>query len=204
MHKPADVVTSRKDPFGRQTVYDLLPSGLPRLESVGRLDRATTGLLLFSNDFQTSQALLNPENEISRVYQVVTNHPLPPHALTLLRQGLILTDGTLCLPVKVHPLAAPAPGRSYVFTLREGKHREVRRLVMHFGYRIRGLHRQQFGPISLVGMKPGQVRRLLDAEIQLLHQALPSRGKTIHRIRHTPDKKTHRPRSIIRKTQVGS
>ncbi|MCK5242562.1 rRNA pseudouridine synthase [bacterium] len=172
MNKPAEATTTRKEDMGRRTVYDLLPPNLPRVESVGRLDRATTGLLLFTNEFKLGQALLNPENEIPRVYRVVTNRPLPEQALPTLRQGVLLQGGTICQPIKIQKNNFPTPGRSYVFTLQEGKYREVRRLVMHFGRTVRGLHRLTFGPIELGNLKPGQVRRLPDWEINKIRKMI--------------------------------
>jgi 23S rRNA pseudouridine2605 synthase len=177
MNKPGDTITTRRDPEGRKTVYEFLPHhvGL-KVEAVGRLDRATTGLLLFSDDSKLSQALLNPESEIPRTYQVVTNHPLPDHALTALAQGLILADGTLCAPVQAQTAETPAPGRSYRFTLREGKYREVRKIVMHFGCKVRGLHRLSFAGIELEGIKPGTVRNLREDEITRLHRMIKTRN----------------------------
>ncbi|MCD4812247.1 pseudouridine synthase [bacterium] len=168
MNKPAEATTTRKEDWGRRTVYDLLPKGIPRVEAVGRLDRASTGLLLFTNDFKSAQELLDPENAISRVYQVVTDKPLPQEALTTLSEGLVLKGGTVCLPVKVRKSNTPASGRSYLFTLREGKYREVRRLVMHFGRKVRGLHRLSFGPVLLDQIKSGQVRPLALWEVSRL------------------------------------
>jgi 23S rRNA pseudouridine2605 synthase len=160
MNKPTEATTTRKEDMGRRTVYDVLPQDLPRVEAVGRLDRATTGLLLFTNDFKLGQALLNPANEIPRVYQVVTNYPLPEDALPALRQGIVLKGETVCQPIKIRKSALPRPGRSYIFTLKEGKYREVRRLVMHFKKKVRGLHRLTFGPIELGSLKSGEIRRL--------------------------------------------
>lgn len=169
-------MTSRRDPLGRRTVYDCLPAGLPRVEAVGRLDRATTGLLLFSDDFRTAQRLLNPETELPRTYRVVTDRPLPRHARALLAQGLLLADGELLAPARLLPASAPVPGRTYLLTLHEGKNREIRRLAEHFGCRVRSLHRISFGPIRLLDLKLGETRLLREEEIAgLLRMA--SRGR---------------------------
>jgi len=175
-NKPATLLTTRRDPQGRPTVYDRLPSEYSVLEAVGRLDAATTGLLLFTDDGRASQALLNPCHEIPRVYQVVTDQPLPPAALAALKQGVFLGDGTFCQPVQVAPLPGPAPGRSYRLTLQEGKNREVRRLVQHFQRRVRGLHRLQFGPVSLSGLRSGAVRLLTPGEVRRLYRELRRAG----------------------------
>lgn len=178
LHKPADTVTTRHDPEGRRTVYAFLPPGLPRLEAVGRLDRATTGLLLFTNDFKLGQALLDPEAGLARVYQVVTDAPLPEQARDILSRGVLLADGTFCGPVKIQAAPLPAPERSYHFTLREGKNREVRRLVEHFGRKVRGLHRLSFGPVRIDDLKPGQVRLLSPAEITGLQRSMRMRARS--------------------------
>ncbi|MBN1594809.1 rRNA pseudouridine synthase [candidate division FCPU426 bacterium] len=172
MNKPAEVTTTRKEDWGRKTVYDLLPPGLPRVEAVGRLDRATTGLLLFTNDFRLAQKLLDPGNKIPRVYQVVTNKPLPEDIFAAMRRGVTLKGGTACNPFEVQKTGKPADGRSYQFCLREGKYREVRRLVMHWGCKVRGLHRLRFGPISLGTIKSGSTRRLDGREVNQLRKML--------------------------------
>jgi 23S rRNA pseudouridine2605 synthase len=171
-NKPADTITTRRDPQGRRTVYEFLPQDLPpRVEAVGRLDRASTGLLLFTNDSKLSQALLNPQNRIPRVYQVVTNFPLPAEAQAKLAAGLTLADGTRLGSIQIKPLDTPAPGRSYQFTLYEGKYREIRKVVMVFNCRVRGLHRLSFAGIELGDLRGGAVRRLTPQEILGLKRA---------------------------------
>lgn len=164
MHKPKGVVASRRDAWGRPTVYDLLPAGLPAVETVGRLDRETTGLLLFSDDFQLVQRLLLPRSAIPRVYLATTNRPLPAEAVSQLSQGVLLEGKTRCRPVQAELLGE----RRYRFTLFEGKHREVRRLAMHYHRRVTALHRLAFGPISLGELPLGEVRPLTSDEVSAL------------------------------------
>ncbi|MEW6516311.1 MAG: pseudouridine synthase [candidate division FCPU426 bacterium] len=164
MHKPRGVVASRRDPWGRSTVYDLLPPGLPTVETVGRLDRDTTGLLLFSDDFPQVQRLLLPRFSIPRIYLVTTNRPLPPEAFAQLEAGLLLEGRTRCRSVRAEAIA----DCRYRFTLTEGKHREVRRLAMHFHRRVTDLHRLVFGPIHLGDLPPGGVRPLNEVEVAAL------------------------------------
>lgn len=164
MHKPKGVVASRRDAWGRPTVYDLLPAGLPTVETVGRLDRDTTGVLLFSDDFPQVQRLLLPRFAVPRVYLVTTNRPLPDEAIPLLAQGVVLEGRTRCRPVQVEPRG----GNRYQFTLTEGKHREVRRLAMHFHRRVTDLHRLGFGPVFLGGLASGRVRLLMADEVSAL------------------------------------
>jgi len=174
LNKPGDVVTTRRDPEGRRTVYDFLPPGLPRVEAVGRLDRASTGLLLFTNDFALSQKLLDPDTGVPRTYQVVTDAALSKEALRILREGVTLPDGTGYQGVRITALPAPAPGRSYEFVLREGKNREIRRLVESVGRRVRGLHRLEFGPIRLAGLRCGATRELAGWEVAALKKLAKS------------------------------
>jgi pseudouridine synthase len=164
LHKPKGVVSSRRDTWGRPTVYDLLPTGLPTIETVGRLDLDTTGALLFSDDFQLVQRLLLPRFSVPRVYLVTTNRPLPEEAVPLLTQGVVLEGHTRCRPVRVESLGE----KHYRFTLTEGKHREVRRLAMHFHRRVTALHRLGFGPVFLGDLPPGQVRPLTPDEVSAL------------------------------------
>jgi pseudouridine synthase len=173
MHKPKGVVASRRDVWSRPTVYDLLPAGLPTVETVGRLDRDTTGALLFSDDFQQVQRLLLPRFSVPRVYLVTTNRPLPDEAIPQFTQGVLLEGHTRCRPVRVEAVGE----KCYRFTLTEGKHREVRRLAMHFHRRVTALHRLEFGPVFLGDLPPGKVRPLTDDEVSALEKnPIPSAG----------------------------
>jgi 23S rRNA pseudouridine2605 synthase len=170
LNKPGDVITTRNDPQGRKTVYEFLPQDLPRVEAVGRLDRASTGLLLFTNDFKLSQKLLDPENEVPRTYQVVTDAALPENALRGLREGVTLEDGTSYQSVRWEKIPGPAAGRSYRFILHEGKNREIRKLIEYFGRRVRGLHRLDFGPVLLGDLRCGKTRLLASWEVDRLRK----------------------------------
>jgi 23S rRNA pseudouridine2605 synthase len=147
LHKPRSVVTTRSDPEGRQTVYDLIADLPARVIPVGRLDYATSGLLLFTNDTQLSHWLTDPVTAIERVY------------LVTVRGKADNIDDERVLVRKVS-------GREshLVVTLTEGKNREVRNLVAGFGYSVTQLRRVQFGGLELGNLEPGTWRVIEDAE----------------------------------------
>ncbi len=164
MHKPAGVVTTRADERGRRTVYDLLPPGLPRLFPVGRLDKETSGLLLFTNDTRFGETVTNPLTKTPKTYRVVTTRPLRDNDRRVLERGMVLTDGTKLRPASV---AEEGPGTCLV-TIHEGKNRQIRRMFEDLGYTIVSLHRRSIGPVSLGSLRVGEVRTLTGEEVAQL------------------------------------
>lgn len=164
MNKPAGYLCSRTDPADKPLVFELLPVKWRSLHYVGRLDFLSRGALLFTDDGALTQALLHPSREVERVYEVVTDTPLEPQSLASLRTGLTLEDGLRTMPAKVRKL----PHGSYELTLREGKNREIRRMMMSLGHRVKDLRRLSYGPIELEDLAEGQCRALTSEEIQSL------------------------------------
>jgi 23S rRNA pseudouridine2605 synthase len=164
LNKPAGYLCSRTDPAGKPLVYDLLPPELQALHYVGRLDFLSRGLLLFTDDGALTQALLHPSREVERIYQVLTNTPLAAESLQALRSGLTLEDGLRTLPARVTKLKLGG----YELTLKEGKNREIRRMMRSLGHRVRDLLRVAYGPIRLDGLEEGAWRRLTAKEILAL------------------------------------
>lgn len=156
MHKPAGYVTTRSDERGRDTVYALLPEGLPWMFPVGRLDKDTSGVLLFTNDVQWGEMISSPERHVPKTYEVTVDRPVDDRDLDVMRRGMTLEDGTVLLPVGVQ--RRPDDGRLVVLTLTEGKNRQVRRMMEFFRYEVKGLVRAAIGPITLRGLAPGQTR----------------------------------------------
>ncbi len=159
LHKPAGVLTTRSDPHGGRTVYDVLPQEDAGLAYVGRLDRDTEGLLLFTNDGDLAHALLHPSREVEREYRAwVLGHP-GPAALTALTTGVQLEDG----PARARAAAvleSEGAGSLVRLVLTEGRKREARRLLEAVGHPVRHLKRIRFGTVELGDLEPG-VRRLL-------------------------------------------
>lgn len=162
LHKPKGYTTTRFDPHAAHTVYELLPE-IPGLHPVGRLDRDSEGLLLFSNDGALTFRLTHPRHGVRKVYRVWTERGTLPEAVCRkLVQGVVLEDG----PAKA--LACrPAPGGAFL-TLAEGRKREVRRMLLAVGYPVKRLLRVQMGPIRLGNLPPGRWRRLSEEEVAAL------------------------------------
>jgi 23S rRNA pseudouridine2605 synthase len=166
LYKPSGYLCSRTDPAGKPLVFSLLPPKLRTLHYVGRLDFLSRGLLLLTDDGALTQALLHPSRAVERVYEVALNHPLEPAAIEALRRGTVLEDGLETLPAKVRLLKEGL----YELTLREGKNREIRRMMADFGHRVQDLCRVQYGPIRLDGMREGDWRLLSTKELQQLRE----------------------------------
>jgi 23S rRNA pseudouridine2605 synthase len=163
-HKPAGLVTTAHDPQGRPTVFAALPAGLPRLISVGRLDINTEGLLLLTNDGELARYLEHPAQEISRTYRIRTHGDLDESALARLARGVTI-EGIRYRPVEVS-LDSRQGGNSWLtMTLREGKNREIKKLLDHAGLRVTRLIRTGYGAFQLGRLGRGAIeevpRRLL-------------------------------------------
>lgn len=167
LNKPRQTVTTLSDPEGRRTVIDLL-GGLPdKVFPVGRLDYNTTGLLLLTNDGELAQALSHPSSGALRVYQVKTQGRVAPDTLDQLRAGVTLDDG-LARPTEVRIAGVTARNTTLQLTLREGKNREVRRMLQAVGHRVGKLVRISFAGISIEGLPPGKWRHLTTRELARL------------------------------------
>jgi 23S rRNA pseudouridine2605 synthase len=167
VNKPAGVVSTARDTHGRPTVVELVPDARARLYPVGRLDADTTGLLLLTDDGDLAHRLTHPRFEVPKTYRAtVANGRLPERALRALREGVELEDGRTA-PAEVRQLA---PGRIEL-TLREGRKRQVRRMLAEVGHPVVTLRRVAFGPLRLGDLKEGAARRLSAAEVQRLRAA---------------------------------
>jgi 23S rRNA pseudouridine2605 synthase len=164
VHKPPGYLCSRGDPRGRPTVYDLLPEGeLRRLFHVGRLDYMSEGLLLLTNDGDAANALLHPAAETPRRYEVTVRAPVPDRTVTRLLEGIELEDG----PARATEasITAERDGEQILrITLREGRNREIRRIMEALGLVIHSLRRVAIGPIELGSLKSGEWRELSGRE----------------------------------------
>ena len=162
LHKPAGVVTTARDPQGRRTVVELVPSE-PRVVPVGRLDADTTGALLFTNDGELAHRLAHPRYGVPKVYVVDVEGSPAPDALARLRGGIELEDG-ITAPAGVRRLG---PGRLEL-TLHEGRTHQVKRMCEAVGYPVQRLHRSRYALLELGGLRPGQWRELTRAEVTAL------------------------------------
>lgn len=162
LNKPAGFVTATEDPADR-TVMELLPAELKNkeLKPVGRLDKATEGLLLFTNDGDLLHKLISPKNEIPKIYYARHEGQAGEADIAAFAEGLVLRDGTECLPAKLEPLG---PGESLI-TVCEGKYHQVRRMMATRGMPVDYLERREEGMLTLGDLPRGQVRLLAEDEI---------------------------------------
>ena len=165
LNKPAGFVTATEDARDR-TVMELLPREYQALKPVGRLDKTTEGLLLFTDDGELLHRLISPKRQIPKVYYARHEGSAGPEDVLAFRQGLTLKDGTVCLPAELDPIG---PGESRV-TVCEGKYHQVRRMMASRGMPVTYLERQQEGPFSLGELPRGGFRLLSAEEILQLSQ----------------------------------
>ena len=165
LNKPAGFVTATEDPVDR-TVMELLPQVLKNkdLKPIGRLDKQTEGLLLFTNDGDLLHKLISPKNEIPKVYYARHEGQAGEEDVTVFASGLTLRDGTECLPAKLEPLGQ---GESKI-TVCEGKYHQVRRMMAARGMPVEYLERREEGFLTLGDLPRGQTRLLTEAEISQL------------------------------------
>jgi 23S rRNA pseudouridine2605 synthase/16S rRNA pseudouridine516 synthase len=166
LHKPAGLVTAGHDPEGTGTVFEhlrrVLPPELQRYEwlAIGRLDRDTTGLLLFTNDERLVAHGARPETHLPKRYEAEVAGEPADASLEPLRRGIVLEDGP-ALPAQARVLG---PGRVELL-LTEGRHHQVKRMLQAVGFPVRALHRSRVGGVTL-DVPVGQVRRLSAEEVR--------------------------------------
>ena len=163
LYKPRSVVTTRSDERGRRTVFDLLPDELRSLHPVGRLDMATTGLLLMTNDTGFSAYLTDPLNAIRRTYMVSVRGKVTDEEIQGLIRG-ISDRGEFLKPLTLTMRKSSNKESHLIVELTEGKNREIRRMCGSIGHEVTQLKRVAFGPFTLGDMQPGQFRYLTPEE----------------------------------------
>jgi pseudouridine synthase len=164
LHKPRGVVTTRRDERGRKTVYDLLPDNLPWVFPAGRLDADSEGLLILTSDSRVSALLTGPEHGIPKTYRVTVQGKPNEEALEALRSGVDLADGRT-RPAEVRLLWAGERSVLEV-VLREGRNRQVRRMLSAVGHRVRRLVRVRVGGLELGDLEAGEYRVLAEEEVR--------------------------------------
>jgi len=168
LHKPTGYITSRHDPQGRPTVYDLTAGCGRWVFPVGRLDQDTSGLLILTNDHRLGQRLSDPETHVPKTYHALVDGAPTEESLAALRTGVVLPDGTETRPARVR-LIGSKRGRSWLeIVLTEGKNRQVRRMCAQVGLDVHALTRVGIGAFGLGDLPSGHWRRLEPAEIARL------------------------------------
>jgi 23S rRNA pseudouridine2605 synthase len=166
MNKPRGIVTTRSDERGRRTVYDLLPEGREWLFPVGRLDKDSAGLLLLTNDSRFGERLTSPRGNVAKTYSVDIDRPLDDASRRAMESGLVLPDGTRCLPV--HVVTDRSNPKKFTIALKEGKNRQIRRMCETLGFAVLDLVRISVGDVKLGSLAEGFVRPLTPAELASL------------------------------------
>ena len=164
LNKPKGIVTTKSDEKGRRTVFDLLPDHLKHLHPVGRLDMATTGLLIMTTDTQFSNFLTDPGNQIPRIYTVSVTSLITDADLKRLSEG-IMDKGELLKPRSITLRKASQKESHLTIELTEGKNREIRRMFEALGSEVTALKRIAFGNLKLGNLEPGQYREVAKKEI---------------------------------------
>lgn len=167
LNKPKDVITTVKDDRGRKTVMDIVRNTVKeRIFPVGRLDRATTGLLLLTNDGDLAKKLSHPSHGIKKFYHVVLDKPVTKAQLQLIRKGLELEDGVAIVDGVTH--IRDADKNEVGIELHIGKNRIVRRIFEHLGFEVKRLDRTYYGGLTKKDIARGFFRHLTDKEVIML------------------------------------
>lgn len=176
LNKPAGYVTTAGDPFAKKTVFQLLPKKLTsavqkksdvRVFPVGRLDKESTGLLLFTNDGEMANRLMHPRYHIEKWYAVKLDKPISAEVKRKVLKGVRFKEGFAKIE-KIKELSQ----LNYQLMLTEGKKREIRRIFEKFGYHVVKLNRISYGPLKLGSLERGKGRFLTGSEIEKLKLAV--------------------------------
>lgn len=169
-HKPKGLVTTHNDPQGRKTVFDNLPHGLPRVISVGRLDLNTEGLLLLTNDGALARYLEHPKTGWARRYRVRVYGMITKKLLKEfddLKNGITIdgvTYGSITVTIEKKKPGEQETSKGHnswiTITLKEGKNREIRKVMEHFGLQVNRLIRVSYGPFQLGALMPGDAKQV--------------------------------------------
>jgi len=166
MNKPKGFVTTTSDPHAEQTVMDLLTKCPTRVFPVGRLDKNTTGVLVFTNDGEIAEKLTHPSYVKKKIYEVTLDQKLSEEHYNMILEGVQLEDG----PAKADELSYidAVDRRKIGIEIHSGRNRVVRRIFESLGYKVKGLDRVYFAGLTKKGIKRGQWRYLTEGEVNLL------------------------------------
>ena len=176
VHKPKGVVCTNRDPAGRLRAVDLLPPLKTRLNVVGRLDAESSGLLLMTNDGDLAEQVSHPRLELPKVYRVEVRGEVKRDIVPLLLKGVHLSEGK-AVASEVEIVHRSRDSSVLNITLRQGRNRQIRRMLARFKHPVKTLKRIQIGPLSLKGLPVGACRRLTPRELRELRQAIAAAGE---------------------------
>lgn len=172
-HKPRGLLTTEKDPAGRPTIYDRLPEGLPRIMPIGRLDLNTEGLLLMTTDGGFKRQMELPSTGVPRTYRARAYGQISQDQLEELAEGITI-DGIHYGSIDANLERRTGANTWIQMTLTEGKNREVRRVLEHFGLEVSRLIRLSYGPFVLGDLAPGQVEQVRKHDLVVFRNSLKS------------------------------
>lgn len=173
LYKPRGVITTLDDPQGRRTVADFLPPDAPIVRPVGRLDYDSEGLLLLTNDGDLAMRLTSARYKVDKEYEVKVR-PIPPdNQIERLRRGIVL-DGRKTSPVKINVVGRNEKSgvATLIFTLHEGRNRQIRRMIEAVGSSVTMLKRVRIGFLGDKGLTAGQVVRMGEKDMERLRQSV--------------------------------
>jgi 23S rRNA pseudouridine2605 synthase len=171
MYKPRNVVTTMHDPQGRPCVRDHIPPKYTGVFPVGRLDFDAEGLLLLTNDGELANALHHPSFNVPKTYIVQVTPRADEAQLEKMRSGVML-DGSLTRSAEIDTLRTHSGGATLRITLMQGLKNQIKRMAQAVGLEVTSIMRTSVGPVTVNGMRPGEVRELKPREIQKLHKTL--------------------------------
>jgi pseudouridine synthase len=167
LYKPKGYITTYKDPEGRPTVYDLIQDSGQWVVPVGRLDQDTSGLLLLTNDTRFAEIITNPDFKVPKTYLVKTSTPLSDEQTGQLQKGVILNDGPT-QPAIVKRIRNSAKYSFIEIIIREGRNRQVRRMIEAIGSKVLKLVRTEIGGVRIGDLPIGKYRELTPDEVKML------------------------------------
>ncbi len=179
LNKPRGTVTTASDENGRQTVYAFLDSALPWVAPVGRLDKASEGLLLLTNDSEWAADILSPASHLNKTYHVQIDRVADPTLLQSLRRGVRTEEGEFLRVVRVRILRGGKRNSWLEIVLDEGRNRHIRRMLGALGVDVLRLVRVAIGPLSLGQLSKGSVRALTDEEKQTIDRAMLDHARRV-------------------------
>ncbi len=177
LNKPRGYVTTMQDEMGRKTAAELLDGIEERLYPVGRLDRNSEGLLLFTNDGEFANDIMHPSRHVSKTYRVTIDGRVNEDQLSRLMSGVELDDGTYTLPCTVEVLSEAANRTVLRFVIKQGLNRQIRRMCTAVGLNVGRLRRTAIGGVKLGMLKPGEWRELTKDELRILRAAVGKNSK---------------------------
>jgi len=167
LNKPLEVLSASSDDRGRKTVVDLIKTD-KRIFPIGRLDYMTSGLILLTNDGELFNRLVHPKSEIFKKYYIKVFGEVKKEEIEELKKGVLLEDGKT-LPAKISGIKYDKNKTSMYISIREGRNRQIRRMIEKFGYKVLMLRREKIGELSLGDLKEGKYRELTKEEIEYLY-----------------------------------